>query len=206
MKARIKIFEISTATILIVLFATACGKVRYPANYILNFPQSTVQNKASTPGSGSVLVREFRCPGYLCRGPIVFRPSPEEVGYYEYHRWAVNPRLQITYLMVETLQAQSLFDQVTLSEKGIKAAYVLSGQIERLEEVDRGREVAVECVISAELADSHIGSVIWSDRASETLPVTQRNVKGVVNALTQASNNAVDSLVKSMVKKIAQVP
>jgi ABC-type uncharacterized transport system auxiliary subunit len=206
MKGQVKIFKISAAAILIGLLANACGKVRYPATYVLTFPRSTVQGQELKLRSGTVLVRDFRCPGYLCRGPIVFRPSPEEIGYYEYHRWAVSPGLQITQFMAESLQVQALFDQVRPYEKGIEAAYVLSGQIERLDEVDRGREVAVECVISAELADSHTGSVIWSDRASETLPVTQRNVKGVVNALTQASNNAVDNLVKSMVKNIAQVP
>lgn len=202
MKTRVNTFKMSAAAILLILSCSACGKVRYPANYILNFPQPIIQSKAPARRSGTVLVREFSCPGYLCRGPIVFRPSPEEVGFYEYHRWAVNPRIQITQFMAETLQVQSLFDQVTRSEKGIKAAYVLSGQIERLEEVDSGREVAVECVLSAELTDAQTGSAIWSDRASETLPVSQRYVRGVVNTLTHASHDAVDSLVKSLAEEI----
>jgi len=206
MNTRTNICQISAAAILIILFGSACGKVRYPANYILDFPQSTIQDKAPTPRSGTVLVREFRCPGYLCRGPIVFRPSPEEVGYYEYHRWAVSPRLQITELMAETLKVHSLFDQVTVWEKGLKADYVLSGQIERLEEVDRGREVAVECVLSAELTDAQTGLILWSDRASETLPVSQRNVRGVVNALAQTSHNAAGSLVRSITKKFTEIP
>jgi ABC-type uncharacterized transport system auxiliary subunit len=108
--------------------------------------------------------------------------------------------------MAETLKVHSLFDQVTVWEKGLKADYVLSGQIERLEEVDRGREVAVECVLSAELTDAQTGLILWSDRASETLPVSQRNVRGVVNALAQTSHNAAGSLVRSITKKFTEIP
>jgi hypothetical protein len=108
--------------------------------------------------------------------------------------------------MVETLQARSIFDHVSPYESGIAAAYSLKGRIERLEEVDSALDVKVECAISAELIDTKTGSIIWSDQASETLPVPQRNVKGVVNALTQASHTTVGNLVQSMMKKLAPNP
>jgi ABC-type uncharacterized transport system auxiliary subunit len=206
MKLRVDSFQVVAAAILIICLTSACGKVRYPAYYILNFPQATAQSKASKQLPGAVLVREFQCPEYLCQGPILFRPSPEEVGHYEYHRWAVSPRIAITQFMVETLQEQSIFDYVSPYESGIAAAYSLKGRIERLEEVDSALDVKVECAISAELIDNKTGSIIWSDRASETLPVPQRNVKGVVNALTQASHTTVGNLVQSMMKKLASNP
>jgi len=186
-----------------ILLISACGKVRYPANYILNFLKPTAYIKAPQGGLGTILVREFRCPEYLCRGPIVYRPSPEEVGFYEYHRWAVNPSQSVTQLMAETLQAQSLFGHVALYEREIEAAYVLNGQIERLEEVDNGRNVVVVCAISAELFDTRAGSIVWNDRASETLSVQKRNVRGVVNALTVATQTTVEHLVKSMATRLS---
>ena len=186
-----------------ILLISACGKVRYPVNYILDFPKPTAYIKASQVGLGTVLVREFRCPEYLCRGPIAYRSSPEEVGFYEYHRWAVNPRQSVTQLVAETLQAQLLFGHVALYEKGIEAAYVLSGQIERLEEVDNGRDVVVVCAISAQLSDTRTGSIVWNDRASETLSVQKRNVRGVVNALTITAQTTVEHLVKSMVARLS---
>ncbi len=189
-----------------VLCLSACGKVRYPANYVLNFPQATLQGKALKLRSGTVLVREFRCPQYLCGGAIVFRPNPEEVAYYQYHRWAVNPRTAITNLTIETLQAQAIFDRVAPYETGIEAGYLLKGRIERLEEVDNARDVAVECVISAELTDAHTGALVWSGRASEKLPVVERSIRGIVNGLSQSSQTAVRNLIESMMKDIMPIP
>ncbi|MEX2263726.1 MAG: ABC-type transport auxiliary lipoprotein family protein [Bryobacteraceae bacterium] len=191
------------AALLGVLLLDACAKVQYPTSYILNFPRPAPPTTAPRKAFGAVVVREFGCPDYLCQGRIVYRPSPVEVGFYEYHRWAMNPRQSITRFMADTLRAQSLFQYVATQEPGIGAAYVLTGRIERLEEVDRGSDVHVECAISAQLLDARTGSVVWSDTASEMAPVENRNIPGVVSSLTAAAQITVDRLVKSMANQLA---
>jgi len=37
-------------------------------------------------------------PDYLRQGASVYRPSPEQVGFYNCQRWAVNPREFVTVL------------------------------------------------------------------------------------------------------------
>ena len=112
------------------LVLAGCGSVRYPTTYVLNFPPPVP--RAATPDGalGPVAIREFRCPEYLCEGRIVYRSSPEEVGFYEYHRWAMNPRQAVTQYLEEGLRGQSLFKSVSVHERGSEAAYVLSGNIE----------------------------------------------------------------------------
>ena len=193
----------ASAPLLAALFLSGCGGVRYPASYLLNFPQPTTQTTTQRAPLGEVVVRRFQCPEYLCQGRIVYRPSPEEVGFYEYHRWVVNPRESITQFMADALRTQSLFKDVMIDERGIEPAYVLTGRIEHLDELDRGRDVLAECAISAELVDVHTGSVIWSDRATETLPLKSRDVAGVVNGITAAARIAVDRLVKSIAQALA---
>ena len=127
------------------LVLAGCGSVRYPKTYILNFPPPAPQAAHSNDALGPLAIREFRCPEYLCEGRIEYRPSPQEVAFYEYHRWAMDPRQAITQYVVEGLQAQSLFKSVAVHERGSEAAYVLSGNIERLEEVDQGRDVRAVC-------------------------------------------------------------
>ncbi len=190
------------ASLLALILLSGCAGVRYPKSYLLNFPP-TLPDATPSEALGAVAVREFRCPEYLCQGRIVFRPSPEEVGFYEYHRWAVNPRQSITQFMEDSLRTQSLFKHVEAQERGIETAYVLTGRIERLDEFDRGRDVLAECAISAELVEVHTGSILWSDRASETLPLESRDMAGVVNGITAAALITIDRLVKSMVKELA---
>ena len=105
-------------------------------------------------------------------------PAPEEVGFYEYHRWAMSPRQAITQSMADALRAHSLFKSVAVHERGIEAAYVLTGNIERLEEVDQGRDVRAVCTISAQLMDARTGSVVWSHTASEAVRVQTTGRRG----------------------------
>ena len=184
------------------LALTGCGSVRYPTTYLLNFPPPAPQAAPSNAALSQVAIREFRCPEYLCEGRIVYRPSPEEVGFYEYHRWAMNPRQAITKYVEDGLRAQSLFNSVALHERGSQAAYLLSGDIERLEEVDQGREVRAVCTISAQLLDTRTKSVVWSHTASEIVGVEKRDIGGVVRGLSAAARTAVDRLIKAMAEEL----
>lgn len=179
-----------------------CGSVRYPTTYLLNFPPPVPQVVPSHDALGPVAIREFRCPEYLCEGRIVYRSSPEEVGFYEYHRWAMNPRAAITQYVMGGLRAQALFKSVVVHERGSDAAYLLSGNIERLEEVDQGHDVHVVCAISAQLLDIRTRSVIWSHTASETVQVEKRDMRGVVTSLSSAARAAADGLLRSMDEEV----
>jgi ABC-type uncharacterized transport system auxiliary subunit len=186
------------------LVLAGCGGVRYPATYVLNFPPPAPQAGPSNGVLGPVAIREFRCPEYLCEGRLVYRPNSEEIGFYEYHRWAMDPRLAITQYVEDGLRAQSLFQSVAAHERASEAAYVLSGNIERLEELDQGRDVRAICRLSAQLLDTRTKSVVWSHTASETIPVEKRDVRGVVSALSAASRIAADRLLQSMTEELQE--
>ena len=184
------------------LVLAGCGSVRYPTTYVLNFPPPVPQPAGSNGALSAVAVREFQCPEYLCEGRIVYRSSPEEVGLYEYHRWAMDPRQAITQYVVESLRAQSVFKSVGVHERGSEAAYMLSGKIEQLEEVDHDRDVRVVCRISAQLLETRTRSVIWNHAASETISVEKRDMVGVVSSLSAAARTAADRLIKSLTEKL----
>ena len=184
------------------LVLAGCGSVRYPTTYVLHFPPPAPRAAMSKGALGAVSIREFRCPEYLCEGRIVYRPGPEEVGFYENHRWAMNPRQAITQYLEDYLRAQSLFKSVTVRERGAETAYVLSGDIARFEEVDEGRDVHAVCTISAQLLDTRTKSVVWSHTASETVGVEKRDVAGVVGSLSAAVRTVTDRLLKSMTDEL----
>ena len=184
------------------LALAGCGSIRYPATYTLNLPPPAPQAAPFHGALGPVGIKEFHCPEYLCEGRIVYRSSPEEVAFYEYRRWAVSPREAIMQFVADGLRARSLFQSVTMHENGPEAAYLLSGNIERFEEVDEGRNVRVVCTISAQLLETRTMSVVWRDRASETVPVEKRDMGGVVSSLSAATRMAVDQLIGSMTDKL----
>ena len=57
-------------------------------------------------------VREFREPAYLRQGAIVYKTSPEQIGFYNYHRWATDPWDFVTNTVADRLRASGTFTQV----------------------------------------------------------------------------------------------
>jgi ABC-type uncharacterized transport system auxiliary subunit len=114
----------------------------------------------------------------------------------------MDPRQAITQYVVESLRAQSVFKSVAVHERGSEAAYMLSGKIEQLEEVDHDRDVRVVCRISAQLLETRTRSVIWSHAASETISVEKRDMGGVVSSLSAAARTAADRLLTSMTEEV----
>ena len=179
------------------LAISACGSARYPAYYTLHFEPST-QARALERAMGTLAIKELSCPDYLCEGRIVYRATPAEVGFYQYHRWASSPRAMIAQYLAERVQARSLFTRVSGDESRVATDFVLSGTLERLEEVDEARQVVAVSTISAQLVDTRARTVVWSGTAAERVPVQQRDMPGVVNGLGAAVRASVDRLVSDM--------
>jgi ABC-type uncharacterized transport system auxiliary subunit len=132
----------------------------------------------------------------------VYREEPYRVGFYDYHRWAVNPRTALTRVLADRIRAASLFESVTVAGSPSSAAYLLRGGIERLEEVDETAAVHAICTISAELLDVKTGAVIWTGTFSESAPVQRRDVPGVVVGLAVSARTVADRLVASIASEL----
>jgi ABC-type uncharacterized transport system auxiliary subunit len=133
---------------------------------------------------------------------VVYREEPDRIGFYDYHRWALNPRTALTRVLADRIRASSLFESVTIAGSPARAAYLLRGEIARLEEVDEKTSVHAICTISAEVVDVKTGTVRWTGTVSETVPVPQRDVAGVVAGLGVASRTVADRLVGSIASEL----
>src|SRR6267143_5333256 len=80
-----------------IIFLGCAGKIKYPSYYTLHVPPPP-DPPARPDVRASLAVREFRSPGYLRQGPLVYRASAEQIGFYDYHRWATDPRQFVTVL------------------------------------------------------------------------------------------------------------
>jgi ABC-type uncharacterized transport system auxiliary subunit len=179
-------------------FMTGClGKVKYPAYYTLNLPP--VADPPVAAGTRpSVAVREFRSPEYLRQGSIVYRPSPEEVGFYNYQRWAVDPRASATNAIVDRLRASGRFAEVKIYDGRSDVDFILSGRLEKLEEVDYQSGVRVEVALAAQMTDLRSGKTVWANDASEIDKVDKRTVPAVVAGMSHAMDGAIRKLLASL--------
>ena len=178
-----------------------CSKVRYPAYYTLNLappPDPPAQEKQV-----SIAVREFQAPAYLRQGPIVYRSTPEEIGFYEYHRWAADPRKTVTSAVIEDLRASGQFSTVSMYEGRRDIEYLFSGKLEKLEEVDYEGGVKVEVALSAQITRASSGETVWSNTVFEAGKVSHRNVPGVVAQMNQTMELAISKLLSTVPTPLA---
>lgn len=181
---------------LVALFTTflGCGgAVKYPNYYALHVsppPDPPVAEGVRT----SLAIHEFRSPAYLRQGAIVYRTSPEQIGFYNYHRWAVDPRDFLTNAVAEHLRASGNFRSVKLYDGRSDIDYVLTGRLENLEEIDYEGGVKVEVAISANMAKFTNGETVWTNSVSEIRTVDKRDVPAVVAAMSQTMERAIEKL------------
>ena len=175
-----------------------CGRARYPAYYTLNLPPAPDPTPEENVRS-SIAVREFQSPSYLRQGPIVYRPRPEEIGFYEYHRWAADPRALVTSAVVDHLRASGHFSMVSMYTGRPDLDYIFTGKLEKLEEVDyEGGGVKVEVAMSAQITSVATGATVWSNAASEVGTVSRRTVPGVVSQMNQTMEQASNKLLSTV--------
>jgi ABC-type uncharacterized transport system auxiliary subunit len=188
-----------------VILGACGGKVHYPSYYVLNLPPPPLQAAQSKPILASVAVRQFSAPRFLHTGAIVYRQSQEQLGFYSYDRWAVDPRSVVTSAFVQVLNSRSIFQSVRPSDGRTTSDYLVTGSLDHLEEVDQGREVSINVSISAQLMDVKTGNVVWSDASSKTASLEDHAKTRLVAGMSQAADQAIADLVSSIEGRLPQL-
>jgi ABC-type uncharacterized transport system auxiliary subunit len=185
---------------------TSCGgKVRYPNYYTLNLPAPPDPPPAENVHA-AVAVREFHAPAYLRQGAIVYKPSPEQIGFYAYHRWAINPCEFVTNSVIERLRASGRFARVKPYDGRPDTDYVLSGRLEKLDEIDYEGGVKVEVALSAQMTNLTTGLTVWTNAVSEVGDVNKRDVAAVVSEMNRTVERALTKLLSPMPADVAPGP
>ena len=184
--------------VLMLVLCGCGGRIRYPRYYALEIhpPVPRSENRVRFPGV--VAVRRFETPAYLRRGGIVYRRAPEEIGFYDYHRWAENPGDAVTTAVIDALHSAGLFSAVKSYDGQDRQDYLMSGRLERLDEIDYGGSVRVNVRISAALTSLRERATFWTGEADASLGVETHDVNGVVTAMSRALQKSVDRMLVNL--------
>src|ERR1700758_830116 len=189
----------------IAVLSGCAGKVGRTNYYNLNLP-APPDPPAAENAHTTVAIREFRAPAYLRQGAIVYKPSPEQIGFYAYHRWAINPCEFVTNSVIERLRASGDFASVKPYDGRPDIEYVLSGRLEKLEEIDHAGGVKVEVAISAQMTNLATGVTVWSNAVSEVGDINKRDVAEVVSEMNRTMERAIEKLLRAMPVDVAIGP
>jgi ABC-type uncharacterized transport system auxiliary subunit len=170
----------------------ACAGAVPPTHYyVLDLPAPA---PAAAPLEHTAVLMPVRAGQVIRQGRIVYRESPEEVGYYEYHRWAEDPEDSVARSLRQQVLALGTFARVADFDGRTTADYLLRGELLRLEEVDHGGGVRAAVEISLELVEVATARVVWKGTAEKTEMVPASEVRSVVSRLSAAADQAIRQL------------
>ena len=94
--------------------------------------------------------------------------------------------------------ASGNFADVSVYDGRSHADFIITGCLEKLEEVDYEGGVKVEVALSAQMTDIRTGTTVWASSVSDIENVAQRNVPAVVSEMNHSMERTIEKLVSSI--------
>jgi ABC-type uncharacterized transport system auxiliary subunit len=129
---------------------------------------------------------------------IVRRPGPNEVTYYDLHRWAAPLEQLVTEGIIEVFRARSSYGQVLPITAPTPADHYLDGEILAFEErIDPSGQVAV-VRLRLRLTDAKSGELLGEEVVASECPASERAVRVTVAGLSHCLEKCATMAARSL--------
>lgn len=187
-----QVFSYKALAAAVAVGCLACGATAPPTHYYaLDLPRPA---PAATRLAHTAVLMPIRAGEIARQGRIVYRESPHQVGFYEYHRWAEDPEDSVAEALAGELLARGTFASVTPFDGRTQADFILRGELRRIEEIDYDGPVKASVEIALELVDADTSRVIWAGSAAAVEDVPTAEVRAVVERLSVSADQAIKRL------------
>ncbi len=159
-----------------------CGGTRPSKYYQLEVPQVPSAAGARDPYPVALLVGRVTAPHLYRDDRIVYRTGPEQLGTYQYHRWAEPPTEMLEAILLRMLRNSGRYRTVQSLRSNARGDYIVRGRLQNLEEISAG-SLAARVAFEIELYEIKTGTTVWSQFYSHDEPVNGKGVAEVVAAL-----------------------
>ena len=187
------------------LLIAGCGAAR-PAQY----HQLTVpgDNTADPPGQAfpvTIIIGPLMSSHLYREDHIVYSSDGENMGIYEYQRWAEPPTEMIQDVLFRALRASNRYRAVYAQRSSIRGDYLLHGRLYDFKEMT-GHSLSARLSLELELRDTKTGDTVWTHLYNHDEPVTGKDVSAVVTALDRNVHRATDEFTASLTQYFSAHP
>ncbi len=193
------------AIVLVAGLLSGCGATRPSKYYQLTVPTDppAVEKVDAVPVSlllggliTSHLYREDR---------IVYGNGSEQLGTYEYQRWAEPPAEMIQEILLRELRASGRYRAVHYRRSNMQGDFALRGHLYDFKEVT-GPQMSARVTLDLEMRDLKSGATVWTHYYTFDEPASGKDVPAVVVALDKNVQRAVKEVVDSLDQYFASHP
>ena len=192
---------------LMALFLCGCGAARPSKYYQLTIPGDAPAGQAGDPAPTSVtlLIGNLFASDLYREDRIVYSAAGEQMGTYEYERWAEPPTEMIQEVLLRELRSSGRYRAVFTHKSDTNGDFLLRGRLYDFKEVSE-KGMLARLTVEFEMRDLKNGATVWTHYYQHDEPVNGKNVSAVVAALDQNVQRAVKEVLGGLDQYFASHP
>ncbi len=184
----------------LVIILSACGSSRPSKYYMLQLPAAP-EGGAALPVD--LLVGRIFAPQLLRDDRIIYRAGANEVGAYDYHRWAEPPGPMLESVLLHSLRQSGRYRAVHSYRSNARGDVLIRGRLYDFSEVT-GSPLVARLKLELEAYDIAAQKPVFARSYSQDEQVSGKEVADVVAALDRATQRAVADFNAGLVEALAK--
>jgi cholesterol transport system auxiliary component len=194
-----------TAIALIVGLLSGCGSARPAKYYQLTVPTDAGAVEKADAVPVRLLIGELMTTHLYREDRIVYGNGPEQLGTYEYQRWAEPPTEMIQEILLRELRATGHYRAVHVRRSNMPGDFAIRGRLYDFKEVE-GSGISTRVTLELEMRDLKTGATVWSHYYTHDEPASGKDVPAIVAALDKNVQGAVKEIVENLDQYFASHP
>lgn len=188
-----------------VVFALGCGATRPSKYYQLALPNDLGPARATDPLPVTLILGRLKASHLYREDRIVYSAKGEEMGAYQYQRWAEPPTEMMEEMLLRELRASGRYRAVYSLSSTAHGDFLLRGHLYDFKEVSGG-SILARVTVDLELVEMKTGSTMWTHYYTHDEPVSSKDITAVVAALNRNVQQGVNEVRASLDEYFASHP
>ncbi len=170
------------ALLLCIGIGGGCGAARPSKYYQLTVPIDAAPPTGSAPYHVTLMLGPITSSHLYREDHIVYTGNGQDMGVYQYQRWAQPPREMIGEVLLRDLRASNRFQAVYSWGSNARGDYILRGRLYDFREIS-ATALMGRVTFELELHNARSGATVWTYFYTHDEPVAGKDVPAVVAAL-----------------------
>ena len=179
------------------LALSSCGSARPSKYFQLTVPGDTPAAVDPKPLPVTLLIGPLRASHLYREDRIVYSSTGQNMGTYEYQRWAEPPAEMLVNVLLRDLRASGHYRAVDILRSNSRGDYILYGRLYDFKEVSTPALVA-RITVDAELREVKSGATVWTHFYTHDEPVNGKDINAVVAALDRNAQRGMSEVKSSL--------
>ena len=188
---------LTVAAAVLSFFLVGCGAARPAKYYQLTVPKEAAADPPGDPLPVAILMGPIMSSHLYREDRIVYSSSGEDMGTYEYQRWAEPPTEMIQDVLLRTLRSSGRYRAVYAQRSSTRGDFLLRGHLYDFKEVS-GSPMSARLSLELELRDTKTGTAVWTHFYNHDESVSGKDVSAVVTALNRNVQRATNEFSASL--------